>query len=101
MSGRLLSRLDPHGLREHIEGHGLLPRSEFAIAAKTMHILQEALLPLAAPIEINIVLRMSRGTSMQNDSRDACRESSCALGRDVGHRAVWCDECKPSRLAHN
>lgn len=45
MRGRLLSRLDAYGLGKHVKGHGFLPRSKLAIAAKTMHIFQEALLP--------------------------------------------------------
>jgi hypothetical protein len=49
MRGRLLPRLDAYGLREHVKGYGLLPGSELAIAAKTMHILQKSLLPLTVP----------------------------------------------------
>jgi hypothetical protein len=50
MRGRLLPRLDAYGLGEHVKGYGLLPRSELAIAAKTMHILQEALRARRSPI---------------------------------------------------
>jgi len=110
MRGRLLPRLDAYGLGEHVKGYGLLPRSELAIAAKTMHILQKFLLPLASPIltniEINTVLLTSLGTSMQDDSRvtygrfgmrRTWREPSCALGRGVWTRALWGDECKSKK----
>jgi len=43
MRGRFLARLDADCLGEHVEGDRLLSSFEFAIATKTMHVLQRAL----------------------------------------------------------
>jgi hypothetical protein len=43
MGRRLLARLDPDGLREHVEGNRFVSSFELAIAAKAMHVLQELL----------------------------------------------------------
>jgi hypothetical protein len=43
MGRRLLARLDPDRLGEHVEGNRFVSGFEFAITAKAMHVLQEFL----------------------------------------------------------
>ena len=63
MGCRLLPRLDSYGLREHVEGDGLLSGAELTITSKAVRVLQGLSRRRTAATNMDIVCALFCSTS--------------------------------------